>query len=146
MGYLFGQEQAYSEKYAPGANLNVRDENISVFRNALGLVCEKQVAVWHSKIKKTQVSEPAYPDEIRVFADLSWVYENYLNNNSYQAAFIGTSVYGTYNQQVPICNYGRVHAGFKGNYKNLDWKLSYTGLFAKKYIENSASIKFGFKF
>jgi hypothetical protein len=85
-------------------------------------------------------------DQVKIFMDLSWMYEGYLNNNDYQAAFEGTDVYGTYSQSIPTNNYIRPHAGFKGTHRNLTWQISYTGLYGKKYVESSASAKISYKF
>lgn len=129
VSYIYGQENSYSETNSPAANLHVKNETISQIRNMLGLSFSS---------KQTKA--------FKIFADASWVYEHYFNNNTYQAAFVGTDVYGTYSQTEPSQNYARIHTGFKGEYKNFEWKLAYTGLFAKRFSENSASVKFGYKF
>ncbi len=85
-------------------------------------------------------------ESFKVFADAAWVYEHYLNNNTYYGAFSGTDVYGGFVQTKPSENYGRIHTGFKGIYQSLEWQLAYTGLFAQKFSENSGSIKLGYKF
>ena len=161
LGYIYGQEQAYQESGASGANLTVNGENISVIRNGLGFVIDTKIKSWETQTahKKrhdfhqngTQISfdeetVSMHKDEIRVFLDGSWVYDYYLNTNNFQASLTGTNVYTTVNLGVPIQNYGRVRAGFKGTHKKYHWQLAYTGLFGKNYIENSASLFLGRKF
>jgi hypothetical protein len=126
--YLYGQENTYTESGATGANFNVKNEKLSVIRNAFGLV-------FNSENKRKGQAE------IEFFVDSSWVFEYYFTNNSYQAAFQGTDVYGNYHQTIPTRNFGRVHGGFKGCHNNFDWALVYTGLFGSHFMENSASLK-----
>ena len=161
LGYIYGQEQAYQESGASGANLTVNGEHISVIRNALGFTVDTKIKSWETQTahKKrhdfhqngTQISfdeetVSMHKDEIRVFLDGSWVYDYYLNTNNFQASFTGTNVYTTVNLGVPIQNYGRVRAGFNGTHKKYNWQLAYTGLFGQNYIENSASLFLGRKF
>jgi hypothetical protein len=126
--YLYGQENTYTESGATGANFNVKNEKLSVIRNAFGLV-------FNSENKKKGMAN------IEFFVDSSWVFEYYFTNNSYQAAFQGTDVYGNYHQTIPTRNFGRVHGGFKGGHAKFDWALVYTGLFGSHFMENSASLK-----
>ena len=126
--YLYGQENTYTESGATGANFNVKNEKLSVIRNAFGLV-------FNSEIKKKGKANTEF------FFDGSWVFEYYFTNNSYQAAFQGTDVYGNYHQTIPTRNFGRIHGGFKGGHAKFDWSVVYTGLFGSHFMENSASLK-----
>jgi hypothetical protein len=129
VGYLYGQENDYTEHGAPYINLHVKDETVSLIRNLLGL----------NMIYKID-------DRCDFFLDGAWVYEDYLNDNGYKAAFINTSVYGTFYQQEPEKNYGRARTGFKGTSGNLGWEVVYTGLYSKNFIDNAVSLKFDYKF
>jgi hypothetical protein len=104
-------------------------EKISIIRNALGFKFEMPADL-----------------KVKFFIDGAWVYEGYLGYHHYQAAIAGTDVYGDYYQTVPTRNYGRVSSGFTGSYKDFDWKVSYTGLYGNRFLDNSASIKFAYKF
>ena len=129
IGYNYGHENAYTESGADGANQQVEGENLSVFRNALGFIYDV-----------------ALNDKFKMFIDLSWMYENYLNNNNYQSAFEGTDVFGSYSQAIPTKNYIRPHAGFVVTHQYFSWQISYTGLYGKNFVESSASIKLSYKF
>lgn len=129
VGYLYGHENEYTESGASGLDMKVKNENISVIRNALGLAFDT-----------------ANSEAIKFFVDGSWVYDLYKNSQGYKAAFINTELYGTYHQTIPSRNYGRVHTGFKGVHKDFDWRVAYTGLFGKHFQENSVSVKFAYKF
>lgn len=128
-GFLYGQENPYQEKGAPGVNQKVKDEKNFLFRNSLGFRVDPQ--------KFTS---------FRPYVDASWVLECYLNDQSYKAAYENTSVYGKYKQIVPPKNFGRVQAGFHGEKGHIRWDLSYIGLFGEGFSENSANFNFDYKF
>jgi hypothetical protein len=128
-GYIFGKENDYVETGALGANQKVKDENLSQIRNAFGFYLET-----HNHAKT------------HLFFDAAWVYEHYYSSAHYSAAFVGTDLYGSYSQTVPTSNYGRIQAGLKGDYRHFDWKLAYTGLFGKGFVESSANLQLGYKF
>jgi len=128
-GFNYGHENKYHEYPDTGANLAIKGENIYVFRNALGL----------------SFDIPRHLD-IRIFLDAAWVYERYFNSNSFYAAFEQTSVYGLYTDWIPAKNYARIHTGFSGQHKHVDWKLTYTFLQGKGFLENSYSLKLAYKF
>lgn len=129
VSYIYGSEHSYHESGAPGANLKVKDETISQIRNMLGFVFQTQKGHY-----------------VNLFADASWVYEHYFNQNIFYGAFLGTDVYGSFRQKRPPENYGRIHTGLKGSYKEFEWKIAYTGLYSYNFSESSASIKLGYKF
>jgi Autotransporter beta-domain len=129
VSYIYGSENSYTEKGAPGANLHVKDERISTIRNQAGF-----------KIKKP-VSRYAH-----ILFDAAWLYEKYLNNQNYSAAFAGTSVFGSYRQIVPTKNYARFEAGFLFRKDRLDLEFIYTGLYGRHFAESSGSMKFGYKY
>jgi YVTN family beta-propeller protein len=129
LSYLYGKENSYTESGAPGANFYVKDEKISVIRNLLGIALEMP-----------------YGSQVKFFIDGAWLYEDYLNDQGYKAAFLGTDVYGEYHQIVPTKNYGRIETGISGSYQKFDWKISYLGLFGSSYSENSLNGKLGIKF
>lgn len=129
LGYIYGQENSYTEHGTSGDNQHVKDEHISVLRNSLGF-----------SIK------PLEKKKICLFLDGAWVYEYYCGNNNYKAAFAGTSVYGIYGNTIPARNYGRVHTGLLGSYKKLDWNLAFTGLYGKRLSDNAVSVNFIYKF
>jgi hypothetical protein len=128
-GYVYSVENAYSEHNAPGANLRVKDEVLSLCRNSLGL----------------NVKGPK-DKNLGIYADLAWVYEFYLNTNNFKAKFIGSDVYATYKPTNPTKNYARLGFGYEGSYKHLEYRIAYDGLFGKKFLEQSASLKLGYKF
>jgi len=128
-GYLYGHEANYRENGASGANLKVKGENLSVFRNALGLEFDAP--------KDTYV---------QAIFDLAWVYEYYFTSTSFKAAFVGTDAYGTFKQVQPTRNYGRANIGLCGNHNHFEWKLVYTGLYGKRFSENTGTLELGYKF
>ena len=129
VGYLYGEENNYHEHGAPYVNLYVKDETASVFRNLLGfnLACK-------------------IDDHSHFILDGAWVYEDYLSNNHYKAAFENTDVYGTFKQTEPDKNYARIRTGFTGTSGKLEWELVYTGLFSQRLSDNAVSLKFDYKF
>ena len=130
LGYLYGHENDYKEHGAPGANLSIFDENISVLRNQLGI---KLV----SPIDKTKLN---------VFIDGAWVYDAYFGNKNYKQQFIGSSIVASVTQTVPTRNYGRINAGLQGIYKDFNWRIAYTGLYGSKLADSAASLDLGYKF
>lgn len=128
-GYLYGHELAYSEKGTSGNNYQVKNENISVIRNQLGVKIDYLFKTYYT-----------------AFLDTAWLYDYYTNNNIYQAAIVGTNVFGNFTQALPTKNYGRIQAGFIGDYQKFDWKVSYTGLYGKYLQDSSISLRFGYKF
>jgi uncharacterized protein with beta-barrel porin domain len=74
------------------------------------------------------------------------VYEFYTRSNNFQARFVGTGVYGTFSQKNPTSNYARLGAGIVGTHKKFSYRLAYDGLFGKRFIEQSASLKLGYTF
>lgn len=129
LSYLYGQEQAYKEKGALGANLSVNNEQVSIIRNQVGF-----------KLKK-DISKCAH-----FLFDVAWLYEKYLNEQTYQAAFVGTDVYGTFQQNIPTHNYARIEGGFFFIRKYWDLQLVYQGLYGKSFAESTGSIKIDFKY
>lgn len=129
LSYMYGQENAYQEKGAIGANLSVKNEQISIIRNQVGF-----------KLKKA-VSRYAY-----ILFDGAWLYEKYLNNQTYQAAFVGTNIYGSFQQNMPAHNYARFEAGFLFTKGCCDVELVYNGLYGNSFAESTASMKVGFKY
>jgi hypothetical protein len=141
LSYLYGQENNFDFYGAPGANLAVQKENLSVLRNILGCRVHRELSSSKRKAKKETVSSST-----SLFLDGSWVYEYYIHNNTYEAAFIGTEVFGTFQQTTPTKNFGRVHTGLMGHHNSFEWKLAYTGLFGKHYSESAGSVKFSKKY
>jgi outer membrane autotransporter protein len=129
ISYVYGKENSYLENQAPGANQSVKDERISVIRNALGFMFEAPKDTW-----------------FKLFFDAAWVYDYYINSSSYLSAFEGTFVFGSYKQLTPTKNYARVHTGFDGNYHDFTWKLAYTGLYGQKLSDNAVTLDLGYKF
>jgi hypothetical protein len=129
IGYFYGHENNYHEHGAVGDNFFVKDENLSIVRNQLGLKFEKKLN-----------------DHATGFIDPSWVYEYYLDSNKYKAALEGSNYYYTFTQIQPTRNYGRVQAGFEGTMDRYFWKLAYTGLYGKKLQDTAFSGKLGLKF
>lgn len=129
VGYLYGYENSYHEHGAGAADLSVKNEHISVFRNSLGIMFDAPK-----------------DSNVKFFLDGAWVYEHYFSSNKYDGAFIGTDVFGSFEQTVPTQNYGRVNAGVFGTHKGFEWKLAYTGLFGEKLQDNAASVKFAYRF
>lgn len=129
LSYLYGQERDYAEKGASFADLHVKHENISVIRNALGFHIKAPKDAW-----------------IQLFIDASWVYDGYLNDNTYQAAFIGSELYGTFRQKIPTRNYGRLNTGFYARNDKLQWKFAYTGLYGKNLSDNAVSFELSYEF
>jgi Lactonase, 7-bladed beta-propeller len=129
VSYIYGQENSYTEKGAPGANFHVKNENISTIRNELGFKVKAPISRFS-----------------HLFFDGAWLYEKYLNNQTYLAAFVDTNVYGTYRQVVPTKNYGRFETGLVWHKNHVDWQFVYTGLYGRKFAESSGSIKFSYKF
>jgi hypothetical protein len=129
IGYLYGKEQNFTESGATFMNLNVKDETVSLIRNLLGLNFD------------VELSRHAC-----FLIDGSWVYENYLKDNHYKAAFINTDVWGSFKQTEPNLNYGRVKTGFKGTSGKLGWELVFTGLYSSYLSDNAVSLKFDYQF
>lgn len=130
VGYIYGREEAYTESNATGNNFYVKNENISMIRNAIGLDLE---------LLSNRSAQ--------FFIDGAWVYEHYFNNNSYQAALVGTDIFETFSQALPKSSYARVHTGLRGVHKHLEWQLAYTGLFGKQRpSDNAGSVKFGYRY
>jgi hypothetical protein len=129
LSYLYGQENNYHERGTSGDNFMVNGENLSAIRNELGL---------HLKGPRHRA--------LHTFADGAWVFDYYLNDNAYRAAFEGSSIYGSFSQAVPSKNYGRVRAGFQGEHKKVLWQLAYTGLYGIKFAESSLSVDVGYEF
>lgn len=129
VSYLYGQENNYKERGTSGDNFTVNGENLSVIRNELGL----------------QIKGPRHR-AFHTFTDAAWVFEYYLNSRAYQAAFQGSSTYGSFSQTVPSRNYGRIHAGFQGEHKKILWQIAYTGLYGRKFGQSSISINTSYQF
>ena len=156
LSYLYGQENNFDFYGAPGANLAVQKENLSVLRNILGCSVYKELYTskptakkrTHKELSSTKrkAKKETVSSSTSLFLDGSWVYEYYINNNTYEAAFIGTNVFGTFQQTTPTKNFGRVHTGLMGHHNSFEWKLAYTGLFGKHYSESAGSVKFSKKY
>lgn len=129
VGYNYGKEKPYQELGAPGLNQFVNREKISVFRNALGFV----FATSKDKI-------------VSGFLDGAWVMDRYINSKYFYSAFVGTNVYGHYQDYYPTTNLARIHTGVCVNFKHLEIDVDYTGLFGTRFSENSISLKANFKF
>lgn len=129
LSYLWGQEDGYKEKGSSGVNLKVWDENISVLRNAFGFMFN---------VPKDS--------SVKGFVDLAWLYEWYIHSNTFKASILGTDAENVFEQGLPTKNYGRVRAGLMGSHKQLSWQLTYAGLFGEKFLENTASVRLGYKF
>lgn len=129
LGYLWGQEDGYKEKGASGANLKIWDENISVLRNAFGFMFN---------VPKDK--------PVKGFIDLAWLYEWYIHSNTLKASIIGTGVDTVFEQALPTKNYGRIRAGLMGSHNKLSWQITYAGLIGEKFLENTASVRLGYKF
>jgi hypothetical protein len=129
IGYNYGFDNSYTEYNTQGADLVLKSSHISVFRNAIGFIY---------KLPKDYF----FP----FFLDTSWLYEDYLSGENYQAAFKGTSVYGTYTDKIPKSNYLRFHTGLEGSKNHFQWQLAYTYLQGSGFLENSVSVKLGYKF
>lgn len=129
IGYIYGHESDYQEHGADGVNLRVKNENLSVLRNALGF----------------EFNAPKNTSIKGVF-DLAWVWDYYFTSTSYQAAFVGTDEYGIFKTVQPTRNYGRVNVGVEGVHSHFDWKILYTGLYGKKFSENTLTLELGYRF
>lgn len=129
LGYVYGHENDYTEHGAPGDNLAITDENISMIRNQLGM----------------KIIGPL-DKNLKVFTDLAWVYENYFGSNNYKQRFVGSTIVATVTQTVPTKNYARINAGFEGTHDRFDWRLAYTGLYGKALADSAISLKLGYKF
>jgi hypothetical protein len=144
VSYLYGIENVYTETGAPGANFIVKNEQLSALRNEVGFKVDrifKKKFLFKKKSAYKKSAPAILKDSSKVFVDASWVYDYYTNNNAYIGSFSGTDVFGTYKQTNPAKNFGRIHTGFIGTHKEFNWKLAYTGLFGKNFVENSASLK-----
>lgn len=128
LSYFYNHENNYTETGSSGANFSVKNEDLSVMRNAFGF------------------SLASKPKKLSVFMDAAWLFEYYFSSSAYSGAFSGTDVWGVYKQTMPTRNYARVLAGFKGSNTHFNWSVSYNGLYGKRYQESGVSLDACYKF
>lgn len=122
LSMIGGVENHENEKYADELNLMIQKENLLMLRNALGL---KQI---FSR------------DHLNLSLDLAYVYEHIFSDKRYKAQFINTTPFMNFFATPQRSQFAKAGVELCFKKRQFQTKLSYEGLFSKKFMEQTAQI------
>lgn len=126
---FYSCESAYQQKGANTFTLKIKNENLAVIRNELG---------FYLNIPCTKA--------VDLFIDPSWTYEYQVNHGNYTVCYRGQEQDKLIKFNQAPRNYGRLNVGFFIKGSDVDFAVTYIGLWADKFSSASTSLKLDVKF
>lgn len=129
LSLFYSSESPYQQKGSNELTLKIKNENLVVIRNELG---------FYLNIPCTKA--------VDLFIDPSWTYEYQINHGSYTVCLTGEKQDKLIEFNHAPRNYGRLNVGFFIKGSDVDFAVTYIGLWADKFSSASTSLKLDVKF